>query len=988
MDHTYLRYECADAFGLTVDQALATSSTSSNSVWTTAGSQIVQWNTKTAALQQKVAPPASDTSVGTGQALTSEQVTCLTVSSSSTTTDSTTTDSTSMMATGWNTGMVRLFSVQEHDTDDEKKVVHSLLGDSYDPTLESTWSEPLMVLQGHESAVQALAFLANGHTQLASGGSNGAVVIWDVVAETGLFRLIGHNGPITSLAFWKERHLLSTSLDGLVKVWDLEGQCCTQTIANGGDGQVWSASLVEATAKDEEEERWRFITGSVNGQVRVWNVTPPTRLLQDDDEAMQDDTAVDDTTKDDVCHYMGSLVAPPNVVTPTNDRIAKVLHHDDGKYVGILHHNSKSIQIYAIRSTADAQRKKQRRLRRRREKDNKGSNTGAGDDKEQEETGQKRGLMDDENKEDDNKEEVISDILESKLDVDTIKASDEFEYFGMIRASHKIRDFGFLSGKGPVKVVCALSTNALETHALVKKKPTSEAAAAAITTMTSEKMSVLDMYGHATGIRSVALSSDDALCCTVSKNTTKFWNVGRRSCIQSLSPQLPDNTTASVYGLCVAFLPGNTHVILGTREGHLMIIDVASGDVVFCEENAHDGAIWSLDVRRSMDSEGTAIAVVTGSADKQVKFWDVEAQDDDDDENDDDASTSPHPMVVHTRTLQMSDDVVVVKYSHSPTKRLVFISTLDSTIKVFFDDSLKFFLSLYGHTLPALAVDASDDDYILASSGADKTIKIWGLDFGDTHRTLYGHEDSVTDLRFVKRTHNFFTSSKDGTVRYWDGDRFEPILLLHGHSAEVNCLTVSRTGAFVLSGGMDRQVRVWERTKDIVFLEEERERELEQMFDKVGDRQDEATGSILRKKQKDDNEDDDEEKDEEQPQSAAAVRKSVISVSSGDRIMEALERADLEMKDAAVFKRSEGGADKKRLPNPLLLGLEPSQYVLWVLRTVKSAELEQSLMVLSMRHMERLIYYLITLLKAGRGIEICSRVAIFMITAHQKQVRD
>jgi WD40 repeat protein len=63
----------------------------------------------------------------------------------------------------------------------------------------------------------------------------------------------------------------------------------------------------------------------------------------------------------------------------------------------------------------------------------------------------------------------------------------------------------------------------------------------------------------------------------------------------------------------------------------------------------------------------------------------------------------------------MSDDVMCVRYSHStdPSKRLVFVASLDSTIKVFFDDSLKFFLSLYGHKLPVLAFDCSDDDTIL-----------------------------------------------------------------------------------------------------------------------------------------------------------------------------------------------------------------------------------------------------------------------------------
>ena len=49
-----------------------------------------------------------------------------------------------------------------------------------------------------------------------------------------------------------------------------------------------------------------------------------------------------------------------------------------------------------------------------------------------------------------------------------------------------------------------------------------------------------------------------------------------------------------------------------------------------------------------------------------------------------------------------------------PSQRMVFVSSLDCTIKVFFDDSLKFFLSLYGHKLPALALDAADDDRHIA----------------------------------------------------------------------------------------------------------------------------------------------------------------------------------------------------------------------------------------------------------------------------------
>ena len=498
------------------------------------------------------------------------------------------------------------------------------------------------------------------------------------------------------------------------------------------------------------------------------------------------------------------------------------------------------------------------------------------------------------------------------------------------------------------------------------------------------------MYGHPTGIRSVALSSDDTLACTVSKNIAKVWNVGNRSVIQSLAPSVPSRKKSACYGLCATFLPGNTHVAVGTREGCLLVFDISAGEVVYAEEDAHDGAIWSIDLRRPSASD-PAISLVTGSADKCVKFWDIiEADADADADVSDDSgrAVGSGPVIVHARTLQMADDVVAVRYSYSmdSTKRMVFVSALDCTIKVFFDDSLKLFLSLYGHKLPALAVDASDDDILLASSGADKTIKIWGLDYGDTHRTLHGHEDSITDLRFVKRTHNFFTTSKDGTVRYWDADRFEQILLLNGHCAEVNCITISRTGAFVLSGSMDRQVRVWERTKDIVFLEEERERELEQAFERVDNRDEGVTAGILDRKGGHEEDGDDTALREGDPQSETAVKKSVMSVSSGDRIMDAVERADSELHEIAMFRRIHG-FQKTRPPNPTLLSMEPAQYVLWVLRTVKNAELEQSLVLLSLLHVQRLLYYIVVLLRGGRGVELCSRVGICLVKIHQNQVR-
>jgi len=75
------------------------------------------------------------------------------------------------------------------------------------------------------------------------------------------------------------------------------------------------------------------------------------------------------------------------------------------------------------------------------------------------------------------------------------------------------------------------------------------------------------------------------------------------------------------------------------------------------------------------------------------------------------------------------------------------VALLDNTVKVFFADTLKFFLSLYGHKLPVMSLDISSDSTLLISGSADKNIKIWGLDFGDCHRSLLAHEDSVMSVR-------------------------------------------------------------------------------------------------------------------------------------------------------------------------------------------------------------------------------------------------
>ena len=461
MEHTYLRYECADAFALTTSSA-SSRAPQSNSILaflgdspkdpllTTAGSQCLGFSLKQNRLCLKLGHREHlSGGLGTGRALNSDEVVCLDISGDK-------------VATGWCDGAVRVFDVNSEDVANEAGLVHSLIHEEEDDFI---MREPL-VLQGHASTpVRSISF-DKGGTRLASGGSDGSVVLWDIVSETGLFRLLGHRGGITDIMFLHLGNfdgLVTTSLDGLVKVWDLNEQCCTQTIANHR-GEVWGAACSRVGTKDDqEEERVRLVTGSADGQVRVWGIQQPKRSA-----AVKPDNANEETTSDmlitsddDLCHYMGSLIPPPNVSTST-EKVQTIHYHPNGRYAGVLHSGSKNVDVYLIRDVQESLRKKQRRLRRRREKKGK---------VQEKPVGKKRGILDDSESSGDEKDGTTNDD-DIVLEPDALKASDEFEYYGTARASHKIRGFTFVPYKergGGIRIVCALSTNALESLSLVKK---------------------------------------------------------------------------------------------------------------------------------------------------------------------------------------------------------------------------------------------------------------------------------------------------------------------------------------------------------------------------------------------------------------------------------------------------------------------------------------------------------------------------------------
>lgn len=482
MQHTYLRYECADAFGL-INASASSKIPPSNStlafasnrrecpiVLTTAGSHCAGFHLRTTNPTVKFGHREEQSGgVGTGKALNSDQIVCVDVSTAH--------DDECRVATGWVDGAVRVFTAttDEINTERGKGLIHSLISEEDEFDEEFSMREPL-VLNGHSgSPIRCIAFDGINKARLASGSSDGAVVLWDVVEESGLFRLLGHRGAVTDIHFAGLESglldtLVSSSLDGLVKIWDLKGQCCMQTIASHR-GKVWTSACLLREPTPNCSERARLFTGDDDGLAKVWsmNVSSRHRLSEQAKSSDTKEIAVVDDSSDEesteCCRFMGTLGLPVGLPS-TNERVSSIRFHPGGKFVGILHANSKSIHVYTMRSPQETQKRKQRRMSRRRQK------AAAKEGKTDAVVGQnkKRGILDDE---DEQPAPETVDASKITPNPEKIEATDEFEYFGTFNASHKIRTFVFVPWKesgSSVRVVCSLTTNALELLALQQSK--------------------------------------------------------------------------------------------------------------------------------------------------------------------------------------------------------------------------------------------------------------------------------------------------------------------------------------------------------------------------------------------------------------------------------------------------------------------------------------------------------------------------------------
>lgn len=300
----------------------------------------------------------------------------------------------------------------------------------------------VVTFNGHKSAISHIVFDADG-TRLASGSKDTDIIVWDVVGEVGMFRLRGHRDMITGLAFISapssseaeengssatatmSTHLLTSSKDTFIKLFDLATQHCIETVV-GHRGEAWSFAY--------DAKSGVLISGGGEGEVKCWKV---------DGEVLEKGVLSTATGK------LRRAIVPIAALTLSTQshahNITQISLHPTMPVLAI-HSGEKTIDVFRLRTEEELRKKLARRRRREREKKKEGKGKG----KEVEGAQAQEDAADD----DDDDEGAEQDGAEDSNAEPQWR--DRLAVWSVIRAGGKIKSFSFapetLKSKGDVQV--------------------------------------------------------------------------------------------------------------------------------------------------------------------------------------------------------------------------------------------------------------------------------------------------------------------------------------------------------------------------------------------------------------------------------------------------------------------------------------------------------------------------------------------------------
>lgn len=219
--------------------------------------------------------------------------------------------------------------------------------------------------------------------------------------------------------------------------------------------------------------------------------------------------------------------------------------------------------------------------------------------------------------------------------------------------------------------------------------------------------------------------------------------------------------------------------------------------------DAHDfHGLFTPDVRAhghndrifTIDASSDGHRIVTASADKTARIWDVE--------------TGAELAVLQGHTDR------VFSASFNPHGTRIVTAGRDKTARVWDVSDLKAVKheASLAHGDEVNSAAFSPDGSRIASVSDDHTVRVWDAASAALLATFEGHTNIVLGVAFSPDGKRVASASQDKTARVWDVSNLQqpaaPVVL-QGHTGTVNSVAFNRAGTLVVTASGDTTARIW-----------------------------------------------------------------------------------------------------------------------------------------------------------------------------------